>query len=710
MPPRPPSISNYIQPSDPEKGRLFPIWVMNKFKEFILDPIEVDPDVDPCHSKKEGRKQEVRVFQRFVASYLDYNSPFRNLLVYHGVGSGKTITALNLIRVLFSYNSEWNVFVILPAALKNTAWIKNLEVWLGDNASEIIPHIHFISSNSPTADKDFLEVLKRVDTSRKALYILDEAHNFFSNYRSNLKSRKGKRALTIYDYIMNEQLENDRTRIICMSATPMRSEPFELALMFNLLRPGSFPTEENVFNDMFLQSDKYRVLNPSMKRIFMQRILGLVSFYEPVQPGTYAKKKEYRVPVKMGGHQDEVYSFYENLERKLERMNAKLYKTYTRQASNFAFPVDAFKRPRPSFAVENQAEYEEACATMIAATHARFASMDKKPLKKDIDRMLKDFREDVVGFLESAAHEKSELFQELYNCSAKMATAVLLALACPGKVILYSNFVKMEGLEVMKIYLEMMGVGGYVEFHGGIDMEQRAKNLVAFNGHDNIHGEKIKVVLLSSAGAEGISLMNVRRVVILEPSWDEELIKQIVGRGIRQCSHRDLPQEERVVEVFRLSSLKADSSPSVDAYIERLALEKQTLKDSFLDAVRSAAVDCEFFKNNNMYYSKYDCFRFPLNQVMRPIPGPSYRKDMSKDFQMERHMQPVVKKVRAKIIEAVMEGEAVSKRAKYLLDEETGNVFDYDLEYPVGKVGRNTKGFFNMMDVNTYVIESRIEV
>jgi len=77
---------------------------------------------------------------------------------------------------------------------------------------------------------------------------------------------------------------------------------------------------------------------------------------------------------------------------------------------------------------------------------------------------------------------------------------------------------------------------------------------------------------------------------------------------------------------------------------------------------------------------------------------------------MERHVQPVVKKVRAKIIEAVMEGEAVSKRTKYLLDEETGNVFDYELEYPVGKVVRNAKGFFNMMDVNTYVIESRIEV
>jgi hypothetical protein len=56
------------------------------------------------------------------------------------------------------------------------------------------------------------------------------------------------------------------------------------------------------------------------------------------------------IDLKMSDYQDNIYAFYENIEKKLEiksRGQSKIYKTYTRQSSNFCFPIKGEKRPRP---------------------------------------------------------------------------------------------------------------------------------------------------------------------------------------------------------------------------------------------------------------------------------------------------------------------------------------------------------------------------
>jgi hypothetical protein len=65
-----------------------------------------------------------------------------------------------------------------------------------------------------------------------------------------------------------------------------------------------------------------------------------------------------------------------------------------------------------------------------------------------------------------------------------------------------------------------------------------------------LHGEICKVIGITGAGAEGISLRNVRQVHILEPYWNMVRIEQVKGRAVRICSHMDLPMEERNVEIY----------------------------------------------------------------------------------------------------------------------------------------------------------------
>ena len=79
------------------------------------------------------------------------------------------------------------------------------------------------------------------------------------------------------------------------------------------------------------------------------------------------------------------------------------------------------------------------------------------------------------------------------------------------------------------------------------DSIKETLNLAAPN---NNRGEIIKIFMITSSGAEGISLKNVRYVHIMEPYWHPVRMEQVIGRARRICSHEELPADERNVKVY----------------------------------------------------------------------------------------------------------------------------------------------------------------
>ena len=58
---------------------------------------------------------------------------------------------------------------------------------------------------------------------------------------------------------------------------------------------------------------------------------------------------------------------------------------------------------------------------------------------------------------------------------------------------------------------------------------------------NNKNGSKVKVILISQAGSEGLDFKFIRQVHVLEPWYNMNRIEQIIGRAVRTCSHKDLP-------------------------------------------------------------------------------------------------------------------------------------------------------------------------
>ena len=242
-----------------------------------------------------SKKQEFELLthQKIVRDYLNLFTPYRGLLLYHGLGSGKTCSS---IAIAEGMKSEKKIIVMTPASLrrnyieelkncgdplfkKNQHWqffslaenvglIKDLQNILGIssefieknnggwlvntkkkpnyenlNADEkqslenqlnemIRQKYQFINYNG--LRQSHLEVLT-ANWSRNpfdnSVIIIDEAHNFVSRIVNKL-SRPESLSFRLYDYLMAAE----NCKIILLTGTPIINYPNEIGILFNILR------------------------------------------------------------------------------------------------------------------------------------------------------------------------------------------------------------------------------------------------------------------------------------------------------------------------------------------------------------------------------------------------------------------------------------------------------------------------------------------
>lgn len=108
-----------------------------------------------------------------------------------------------------------------------------------------------------------------------------------------------------------------------------------------------------------------------------------------------------------------------------------------------------------------------------------------------------------------------------------------------------------------------------------------------------INGDAIKVVLISRAGSEGIDLKCIRQVHILDAWYNMNLIEQVVGRAVRNYSHKALDFEKRNVQIFLHGTLvDGTEEEAVDLYLYRTAETKAIQIGEVTRILKESSVDC----------------------------------------------------------------------------------------------------------------------
>jgi len=112
---------------------------------------------------------------------------------------------------------------------------------------------------------------------------------------------------------------------------------------------------------------------------------------------------------------------------------------------------------------------------------------------------------------------------------------------------------------------------------------------------DNKDGSKIKIVIGSQVAGEGIDLKFIREIYIFDSWFHLNKTEQVVGRGIRTCSHALLTEAERNCTVYLLANAfsgDAADRETVDLYTYRTAVQKAIQVGRVSRVLKEYGIDC----------------------------------------------------------------------------------------------------------------------
>jgi len=145
------------------------------------------------------------------------------------------------------------------------------------------------------------------------------------------------------------------------------------------------------------------------------------------------------------------------------------------------------------------------------------------------------------------------------------------------KALVYSNYI--NTLDDYSNELKDKGIP-FGTFTGQVTRRAKKKAITDFNSG------KIKALLVSSAGGEGLDLKGTRQVQVLDPHWNDEKIEQVIGRAIRHESHAALPPSKRNVHVQRFEATPLSRAVGVEQILIDRSERKRDLKEQLVGLMR----------------------------------------------------------------------------------------------------------------------------
>lgn len=519
---------------------------------------------------------QFQIPQKFLADFINPKTPYKGILIYHKIGAGKTCAAISIAE---GFKRTKNIMVVVPASLKGNfrAELRSLcggENYLTNKEREILKTLspldpqykEIIRKSDERIDRYYLiysynkfnDLVKRNQLDlTNTLLIIDEVHN--------MVSEKGSYYENLYQAIHSAP---DDMRLIIMSATPIFDKPIEIALTMNLLlRDRQMPTGKDFVNTFI--DTKYTKNGPTYHvknmDLFKNYVKGYVSYYRGAPPDAFPRSELHIVRCQMSDFQ---YRLYNSVIKKEQIRQGTILQDYlnvdipnsffigTRMISNFVFP-------NQRIGIEGYKSLEE----------------------RDLD----------LSRIEILSPKFLKIFRRIRRSQ--------------GTVFIYSNFKEYGGIKMFAELLEHYGYRNYQNdgpgkkrygiWSGDEDIRYKEELKTVFNNKNNEDGSKIKIILGSSAIKEGVSLLRVQQVHIMESYWNNSRLNQVIGRAIRFCSHKDVVPEKRLVKVYIYLATHPKLKMSVDQKIMQMAFTKQYINSQFEKALKEAAVDCQLFKNAN---------------------------------------------------------------------------------------------------------------
>ena len=662
---------------------------MLNFRMHEIAPFEEVKDVsDFDRIMKDICAFDKALYQHIFEQYLARTSIYKGVLIFHGLGVGKTCTAITVAESVLSLQNyraqdrtvselDRPVWVIASPAL-----LENFKKAIFDATKLLAPGAAGVDSQctrdlylklsmsmpaithaSMTADQLKTMTLKRIHNiiqSRYTFFTYDEIAKFVKTAQTaGTLSQIVQNKVIIIDEAHNLRNAEDSTKLgesilhmveagqgnklLLLTATPMYNEPDEILRLMHLLlandkRTGVLLKKATLYNkDQTQNEPTWQILRQLSQEYvsyiksqnpftFAARLTPVVNGYQTLQSFTWLSSiKDGLLPTPLGIHQLQALS---NISAKQKAKNNRT-QGRERERERALVSMDMLQTnnivfPQPTGARKRYETGNSGFNSIMQITNENIFQM------RYINKQQPWFypNDEYLG-----------------SIAAKLKRVVDIIRNAEGIVLVYSQFI-LGGVVPLAAALEHIGFRRYDDvpiLSERVDVKDNPVPPVtkpsrpayaiicgtqSYSGKHslselmdvithprNSEGSVVKVVLMTKVASEGLSFKNVREIHILDPWYHLNRIEQVIGRGIRTCSHSDLPISKRNVSVYLHAAVYPDdpTRETDDLHAYMIAARKQGQIASVEALLRDHALDCPIQKNAN--YVPQRLFKFTINMT-----------------------------------------------------------------------------------------------
>lgn len=484
--------------------------------------------------------------QEFVRRFLSPITPYKFLILFHSLGSGKSIACISVAVDHYLHDKKKCIIVTKGDSgtenfLRQVKMFHSMSHKKNEWDESIFLFKHYISLsnqiNSMSDDDITLEFSNKI-------IVLDEVHNV--RYLKKIVEH------SVYGSIIKIIQLCTNIKIIMATATPMTDNQEQIKSLLNIC--NYFERNKNSMNGIISYNE---VVHDRPKFIYIgtdKYIPNLVLYTSH-----------------MIGYQKEYY--------KQEHSNKPpddIYRHLT-HISLFCFDDGTSGK---------QVTETKMDKTLQITTITSMSTKRIREIKYIHYTIKPQFADQLTG-------------ENLRLCSCKYSSVIDLIDQAEGNIFIFLEEVKGSGLLLLAAILEQHGYTlyngediqnitprkRYTMCVGSIDIcPNNNDRLDGFNSDMNKNGDYIQILLGSKVIGESITLKNVRNFHCVTPHWNDSTINQAIGRVIRNNSHNSLDEDKRNVKIYIHAALYTeDPNNSVDI----VKLQKSKVKEINISQVEN---------------------------------------------------------------------------------------------------------------------------
>jgi len=351
--------------------------------------------------------------QKFITHYFTPSSPFKGLLLWHSVGTGKTCTGIATATSSFD-NDDYTILWVTRTTLKSDVW-KNMfdqvcHLVILDKIknglimpTDIAKRKQLLSKNwlDPMSYKQFSNLLAKKnkiynillerngkeDILKKTLIIIDEAHKL---YGGDLKASERPNT-TIMEKLIKTSYNvsnNNSCKLLLMTATPFTNSPLELFSLTNLFmthESDKITTNKEEFKQQFMNS--HNILSEKGIKHIANKLSGYISYLNREKdPTQFAQPIMIGVPILMRSVENEDVRDAAYLENKASSLSKEADAVIDSLKTKIKTMKDGHKLQKQ--------QYKDTKAKMSKEEANAFNDALANVLKniKDLEQQLRDYK------------------------------------------------------------------------------------------------------------------------------------------------------------------------------------------------------------------------------------------------------------------------------------------------------------------------------